>query len=56
MASLIVTMIARSGRRATTERCDLTASDNLQRFGISYVLGAYNVMNSRYLYPSPPRT
>ena len=30
---------------------DLTLSGNLKRFGVAYVLGLYNVMDTRYAYP-----
>jgi outer membrane receptor for ferrienterochelin and colicins len=33
---------------------DLVASGNLKRFGVSYVLGVYNVINTRYFYPVSP--
>ncbi len=34
---------------------DLTASGNLKRFGIGYVFGVYNVLDSRYVYPVTPK-
>jgi outer membrane receptor for ferrienterochelin and colicins len=30
---------------------DLTASGNIKRFGVSYLLAMYNVMDTRYVYP-----
>ncbi len=30
---------------------DLTASGNLKKFGVGYVLGVYNVMDTKYVYP-----
>ena len=33
---------------------DLTASGNVKRFGVSYVLGVYNLMDTRYVYPVTP--
>ena len=30
---------------------DLTVSGNLKRFGVGYVLGCYNVMDAKYVYP-----
>jgi outer membrane receptor protein involved in Fe transport len=33
---------------------DLIASGNLKRFGVGYMLGMYNVIDSRYVYPVTP--
>jgi outer membrane receptor for ferrienterochelin and colicins len=33
---------------------DLTVSGNLKRFGVGYMLGMYNVMDSKYVYPVSP--
>jgi outer membrane receptor protein involved in Fe transport len=34
---------------------DLTVSGNVKRFGVGYVLGVYNVMNTQYFYPVTER-
>jgi outer membrane receptor protein involved in Fe transport len=34
---------------------DVTASGNLKRFGIGYVFGVYNVLDSKYAYPVTPQ-
>jgi hypothetical protein len=33
---------------------DLVASGNLKTFGVTYALGVYNVMDSKYVYPVSP--
>ena len=39
------------GTTGTHVVADLTLSGLLKRFGVTYAIGAYNVMDQRYSYP-----
>jgi outer membrane receptor for ferrienterochelin and colicins len=43
--------LTNQGRTGTAVIADLTLSGGVKRFGLSYVLGIYNVTDARYAYP-----